>query len=119
MPILIGNLTNPGADPVDGDKIRITYPSGAIEIKTYYAPVDPDPVMIRVIPTHEFLDRFTDDELSLIWRLAQTNDKIHGWTIWLGRQAIVNLDAARITTPLQMGVTAGKITQERMNAILA
>jgi hypothetical protein len=40
---MIENLTNPGADPVDGDRIKITHKSGTIEIKEYHAPVDPGP----------------------------------------------------------------------------
>jgi hypothetical protein len=40
---MIENLTNPGADPVDGDRIKITHGNGAVEIKEYHAPVDPDP----------------------------------------------------------------------------
>jgi len=32
------NLTNPGADPVDGDLIRIIYQNGSSETKYYSAP---------------------------------------------------------------------------------
>ena len=39
----IENITNPGVDPIDGDWITIHHPSGAIERKTYYAPVEPEP----------------------------------------------------------------------------
>jgi hypothetical protein len=35
----VENLTNPGEDPVDGDRIRVTYPNGATETKEYRAPV--------------------------------------------------------------------------------
>lgn len=37
------NLTNPGQDPVDGDRIRITHGNGATEEKQYTAPVEPTP----------------------------------------------------------------------------
>lgn len=34
------NLTNPGQEPVDNDEIKITYPSGATEIKRYWTPIE-------------------------------------------------------------------------------
>lgn len=37
------NLTNPGQEPVDGDRIRITHGNGATEEKQYTAPVEPTP----------------------------------------------------------------------------
>lgn len=37
--MIIYNLTNPGVDPVDGDFIRIVYPSGVVEEKHFYTPV--------------------------------------------------------------------------------
>lgn len=44
--MMIENLTNPGAEPVDGDMIQITHPSGAVERKPYWAPVpSPEPAM--------------------------------------------------------------------------
>jgi hypothetical protein len=37
------NLTNPGQEPVDGDRIRIIHGNGATEEKQYTAPVEPTP----------------------------------------------------------------------------
>jgi hypothetical protein len=39
--MIIENITNPNHDPQDGDKLKYTHPSGAIEIKTYNAPQEP------------------------------------------------------------------------------
>lgn len=44
--ITIENLTNPGADPVDGDMIQITHQSGAIERRRHWhAAPPPEPAM--------------------------------------------------------------------------
>ena len=39
--MIIENITNPNQEPQDGDKLKYTHPSGAIEIKTYSAPQEP------------------------------------------------------------------------------
>lgn len=39
--MIIENITNPSQEPQDGDKLKYTHPSGAIEIKTYNAPQEP------------------------------------------------------------------------------
>ena len=39
--MIIENITNPNQEPQDGDKLKYTHPSGAIEIKTYNAPQEP------------------------------------------------------------------------------
>ncbi|MCC0033751.1 MAG: hypothetical protein H6887_00635 [Hoeflea sp.] len=44
----IENLTNPGAEPVEGDWIAITRPSGGVERKQYVAPA-PAPTTYKVI----------------------------------------------------------------------
>ena len=45
---IIANLTNPGADPIDGDMMEYRYLSGSIERKAYYAPVEPEPYVAPV-----------------------------------------------------------------------
>lgn len=39
--MIIENLTHPNQEPQDGDNIKITHPSGTIEIKTYNSPKEP------------------------------------------------------------------------------
>ena len=39
----IENLTHPGADPTDGDLVRVTHSNGATEIKEYWTPAPPEP----------------------------------------------------------------------------
>lgn len=39
--MIIRNLTNPGAAPVNGDRIRIEYGNGTIEEKLYWTPPPP------------------------------------------------------------------------------
>lgn len=49
MAMEIENLSNPGETPVDGDLVRITHDSGAVEVKQYFTPppfvppMEPDP----------------------------------------------------------------------------
>ena len=50
------NLTRPGQAPVDGDKIRNTYPNGATEEKQYWAPVAPEPPAPVVDPCEWLID---------------------------------------------------------------
>ena len=118
MAATIENLTNPGAPPVEGDWIRITYPDGRTEKKQFHEPIAPAPVR-RLMLTHEWLSRFTDDEIALIWDLAETNQRIRGWTKWLSYQMMIDLDAPRISGVITAGVTAGKLTQARADIILA
>ena len=57
------NLTNPGQEPVDGDRIRITHGNGATEEKQYTAPVVPpaptrmDAILARLLE----IDATTDN----------------------------------------------------------
>ncbi len=67
----------------------------------------------------ELLDRFTDDELGGIKRLAETNDTAAGWVEWLLAQPAIALNHARLTAGLARLVTAGKMTQDRVDQILA
>ena len=53
------NLTHPGADPVDGDLIRITYANGSTEEKQYVAPVPAVPAPVAQHTTkRSFQNRF-------------------------------------------------------------
>jgi hypothetical protein len=42
----VENLTNPGSEPQDGDRIKVTHTSGATEIKQYNTPRPPSPTAI-------------------------------------------------------------------------
>jgi hypothetical protein len=56
------NLTNPGAEPVDGDLIQIIHSNGFNEQKQYWAPVDP-PLPTRrqaIIARLSEIDAITD-----------------------------------------------------------
>ena len=38
--MIIENITHPNQEPQNGDKLKYTYPNGAIEIKTYTKPYE-------------------------------------------------------------------------------
>lgn len=73
----------------------------------------------RPLTRSELIERFTDDELGGIKRLAETNDTAAGWLEWLLVQPTVALDHPRLTAGLARLVAAGKLTQERVDQILA
>lgn len=73
----------------------------------------------RWINTNDFIARFTDAELGELQTLADTNNAVRGWVWWLDRQIAVDLDDARVVDRLQQAVTAGKLTQQRVDEILA
>lgn len=57
------NLTNPGREPSDGDRIRIIYGNGVTEQKQYTAPVEPTPptrrdvIRARLVEIDSITDR--------------------------------------------------------------
>ena len=82
--------------------------------------IEPEPwPVIRTMTVEKWYNRWTDAELGMFHTLAQTNEAVAGWEIWLGRQSAISLDDPRIVDRLEQGVTIGKITQERMDALLA
>lgn len=80
MATTIENLTNPGQNPVDGDSIRITLPSGATITKLYWTPLpdEPMPVVNRVTKL-AFLELFTPSEFTDILTAAKTNVEVEMW----------------------------------------
>lgn len=52
----IENLTHPGQDPVDGDKMRYTHANGIVEIKQYWTPVEPEAPVPVVDPCEWLID---------------------------------------------------------------
>ena len=74
---------------------------------------------IRTMTIEKWFDRWTDEELGIFETLAQTNEAIAGWRVWISRQSAVDLDDTRITNRLAQGVSSGRITQARMDALLA
>jgi hypothetical protein len=84
-------------------------------------PPEPEPPpwpVIRTITVPKWFDRWTDEELGIFHTLAQTNESVAGWNIWLSRQSAVSLDDTRIIAKLQQGVASGRISQARMDALL-
>lgn len=116
--MIITNLTHPGEPPIDGDLMRYQYDNGSVEEKTYYTPI-PEPDPVRWLNANTFMSRFTDEELGLLQELADTNATIRGWVWWLNRQTAIDRDDPRVVSRLSQAVSAGKLTQERMDAILA
>ena len=102
----------------DTAQIGDAYDPVTKEFTTPDVVVDEWPI-IRTITVEKWYNRWTDEELGLFHALAATNDAIAGWEIWLGRQSAISLDDPRIVDRLQQGVTSGKITQARMDALLA
>lgn len=73
------NLTTPGQDPIDGDRIRIVYPNGASEEKQYWAPVAPpaptrrDVILARLLEIDAITDKpRTRRELALAKNATKT-----------------------------------------------
>jgi hypothetical protein len=121
----IENLTNPGVAPVDGDRVKITHGSGAIEIKEYRTPVDPGPAptvykiltklqAIQVLMTEggmtpaELVTAREDPNLKfywMVWEFAGTDD--------------VNRDSPNTAAVLAALRDNGYITQGELDAIMA
>ena len=73
------NLTRPGQAPVDGDKIRNTYPNGSTEEKQYWAPVAPpaptrrDVILARLLEIDTITDKpRTRREIALAKNATKT-----------------------------------------------
>ena len=73
----------------------------------------------RPLTSAELIDRFTDDELGEMNELTVTNKKAAGWMKWLLAQPFLALDHPRLTDGMARMVTAGALTQERVDQILA
>ena len=69
------NLTNPGQEPVNGDRIRIIHGNGATEEKQYTAPVEPEPAPapVKYLSKLGFRNRFTPTEKATIEFAALDN----------------------------------------------
>ena len=122
---MIENLTNPGVDPVDGDRIRITHAGGAVEVKEYHAPVDPGPAptvykiltkleAYTLLMVHggmtkaEIVAANNDPELAfewLLWAAAKTDD--------------INRNSPNTAAVLAALRDNGYITQGELDAIMA
>ena len=102
----------------DTAQIGDIYNPSTGEFTTPAEVVEPWPV-IRTMTVEKWYNRWTDEELGMFHTLAQTNEAVAGWEIWLGRQSAISLDDPRIVDRLEQGVTSGRITQARMDALLS
>lgn len=118
----IENISRPGEEPQDGDRIRITHPGGAVEVKTFWSPRPPTPRPVELTPV-EFLRLFTQPERIAIRQAAmgdtETAIAIQDW-LDMARSAVsIILSDPETVAAVQYLVTAGLLTQERADAILA
>lgn len=80
----------------------------------------PDAVVVpRLLTYNELIERFTDDELGTLQGLADTQQAIRGWLVWLQSRVTIDLDDTRLTTRLQQAVSLGYLTQVRVDEILS
>lgn len=122
----IENLTNPGVDPVDGDRIRITHASGAIEVKEYHAPVDPSPAptVYKILTKQEALDLIIEyGQMGQAAELAFMRDPNLElfWLKWDRAVPYADINRSSPKVPLFLGavVATGHITQAQADAIMS
>ena len=122
---MIENLTNPGVDPVDGDRIRITHAGGAVEVKEYHAPVDPGPaptvykILTKLQAISVLMTEGGMTPAELVTAREDANLKFY-WMVW----EFAGTDDVNRNSPNTAAVLAalrdnGYITQAELDAIMA
>jgi hypothetical protein len=120
--MIIENLTNPGVGPVDGDRIKITHTSGAIEIKEYHAPA-PAPSIYKILTKLQAIDVLMTEggmtPAELVTAREDPNLKFY-WMVWeFAGTDDVNRDSPNTAAVLGALRDNGYITQAELDAIMA
>lgn len=92
------NLTNPGAAPVDGDKVRIVYNNGSTEEKQYWAEVPFTPVSVVTPWTRkDFILKFTPVEYAAIKAATLVDSGVdYYWAIFQAAENVMKTDPVTI-----------------------
>lgn len=116
--ISVDNLTNPGADPVHGDRVRYTYANGKTEIKMWLA-LPADVVDVSTIPLTRYgwMRLFTLGELVAIKELAKTDTVTDVFLEMLSAAEEIFLGDPSTIAALDYLQAQGLITAERRGQI--
>ena len=117
----IENISRPGKSPADGDLVRILHDSGAVEEKTFFAPVevDPGPTPIPPLTQLQFRLLLTQEE-RLAARAARAADvKLDDYLGLLDIAQEVDLSNPLTIGGLRYAAALGVFTDERLERILS
>ncbi len=118
--MIIENLSNPGADPKNGDLIEYTYPSGTKERKTFFKIVpDIEPEPERVLTRYEFMCLFTSAEMIGIMAASDSDPAVRLFLKQLDNVENVKFSDKNTMASLAYLVSKGLITEERKAQIEA
>lgn len=116
----IENLTNPGADPVHGDLVRITHPNGATEERQWIdLPYEAPPPVYRPLAKADFT-ALVSTGLTSAQKLALRKD-VEMELAWMEIGDLgdaIPRDHDFTTAFLEAAVTNGHLTNAKRQAVL-
>lgn len=119
--MIIENLTNKGANPVDGDLVKITYSNGSTEQKYFISPSVAPEATPFVAPwtRKEFLLKFEPTEYAAIKAATLVDHYVdYYWALFQAAENVLKTDAVTIAG-INALETAGLIGPGRAAEILA
>lgn len=110
--ISIVNLTNPGADPVDGDLIEQVYENGARVKKTFHVDVIEEPTHIEDFMPSQLHESFTSDEALAALSSSNAQVRTQVELLSMKRNKPINKDDAGYQSAINLLESDGVISAD-------